>query len=146
VAIYQGGEQAWESPLEWQVLDVALGDPNDDGRGEILLALRKQDRSGVLQSHPFIIGFRGGIYRQLWGGSAVADSIEEIELGDLDGDGTQELVVLEGRGKDLRAVTVWRWNGWGFRLDWRSEESKYRDLVLSPLDDRRLMVNVGREW
>src|SRR5690606_20732921 len=36
VTIYDGGaagEAVWQSPPEWRVIDVALGDPNDDGRG-----------------------------------------------------------------------------------------------------------------
>jgi hypothetical protein len=62
---------------------------------------------------------------------AVADPIRKVELGDVDGDGVQELVVLEEQGND-RAVTVWRWHGWGFSLAWRSPPGRYRDMVLIP--------------
>jgi hypothetical protein len=85
------------------------------------------------RSHPFIIGYREGAYRILWGGSAVADPIHEVELGDVDGDGVQELVVLEEQGDGRnRAVSVWRWHGWGFSLVWRSPPDHYRDLTLVP--------------
>ena len=69
----------------------------------------------------------------LWGGSAVADPIREVELGDVDGDGIQDLIVLEvqGDGPDC-AVTVWRWHGWGFSLIWRSLPGRYQDLKLVP--------------
>jgi hypothetical protein len=131
VVVYGDGVEVWRSPPEWRVVDVALGDPNDDGRGELLLAFWKPDAAGVLRSHPFVIGYRGGIYRTLWGGSAVRDPIHEVALGDVDGDGVQELVVLEqqGGGGD-RAVTVWRWHGWGFSLVWRSPVGAYRGLGL----------------
>ena len=125
------GVEAWRGLPEWQVVDIALGDPNDDGRRELLLALWKTDAEGVLRSHPFIVGYREGAYRVLWGGSAVADSIYEVELGDVDGDGVQELVALEERGNS-RAVTVWRWHGWGFSLAWRSSLGRYLDLALLP--------------
>jgi hypothetical protein len=99
----------------------------------MLLALQKPDRSGVLLSHPFILGHRGGELRVLWGGSAVSDPILEVELGDLDADGLQELAVLEelhdGGG---RAVSVWRWNGWGFSQVWRSAPGRYANLQLAP--------------
>jgi len=138
VIIYHDGVGVWRSPPEWRVTDLALGDPNDDGRGELLLALWKQDTAGVdtagvLCSHPFIIGYREGAYRPLWGGSAVSDPIHEVELGDVDGDNVPELIVLEEQGDGLdRAVTVWRWHGWGFSLMWRSPLERYRDLALIP--------------
>jgi poly-gamma-glutamate capsule biosynthesis protein CapA/YwtB (metallophosphatase superfamily) len=129
VSILQDGELAWQSPPEWQVLDMALGDPNNDGRYEVVLALMKSDSENNLRSHPFIIGYRGGIYRQVWGGSAVSESIREIELADIDRDQIQELIVLDelpGNGKNT--VGVWKWNGWGFSLNWRSTPGHYQDL------------------
>ena len=122
----------WSSPPDWQVLDLAAGDPNQDGRQELALALLKPDRSGVLLSHPYIFGYRQGQYRLLWGGSAVSDPIREIEVGDVDGDGLQELVVLEdlhaGQGQ---AFSLWRWNGWGFSQVWRSPSGEYSHLRLA---------------
>ncbi len=133
VVVYGDGGEVWRGLPEWRVVDLALGDPNDDGRGEILLALWKRNAEGVPRSHPFIIGYREGANRLLWGGSAVADPIHEVELGDVDGDGVQELVVLEEQGDGLnRAVSVWRWHGWGFSLVWRSPPGHYRDLILVP--------------
>ncbi len=131
VTIFQGGEPAWQSPPEWQVLDVALGDPNDDGRFEALLALEKPDDTGIIRSHPFIIGYRGGIYRQVWGGSAVSENIREVELVDITGDGIQDLLVLDqAPGQELQTAGLWEWNGWGFSLSWRSQPGRYSDLGL----------------
>jgi len=129
VVVYHKGSEVWRSPPAWRVVDLALGDPNDDGRGELLLALWQPDAEGVPRSQPFVLGYRRGAYRLLWAGSAVADPLREVELGDVDGDGVQELIVLEERG-DARAVTVWRWHGWGFSLAWRSPPGHYQDLVL----------------
>ncbi len=131
VSIYQEGKLAWQSPPEWQVRDVALGDPNDDGRFEVLLALDKPDSKGIIRSHPFIIGYRGGVYRQVWGGSAVAEDLREVEVADVTGDGIQDLLVLDqAPGQDLQTAGVWEWNGWGFSLSWRSDPGRYRDLSL----------------
>ncbi len=132
VTIYQEDQRVWQSPPEWQVVDLALGDPNDDGRAELLLALNKSEPSGVKTSHPFIIGYRGGMYRILWGGSPVRDPILELEIGDVTGDGVQELVVLEeDRVDKQRFVSVWRWHGWGFSQLWRSQGGFYHDLALT---------------
>ena len=129
VELLQNGRLAWSSPPEWQVRDVSLGDPNHDGRFEALLAVDKAEGT----SQPFIIGYRGGIYRDLWGGSPVQAPILEVELGDLDGDGLEELAVIEAAPDgSARYLTVWRWHGWGFSLVWRSPAGEYRDLVLLP--------------
>jgi poly-gamma-glutamate synthesis protein (capsule biosynthesis protein) len=146
VAVRRDGIEVWRGLPEWQVVDLALGDPNDDGRGEILLALWKQDAAGELHSHPFIVGYRAGAYRVLWGGSAVVDPILEVELGDVDGDGVQELIVLEERD-DSHTVSVWRWHGWGFSLMWRSPTGRYQDLALQPGHGGSLpLFSVSAEW
>lgn len=143
VQISGGSLPSWESPAEWQVLDLAMGDPNQDGRQELLIAVRKPDSSGVVLSHPFVFGYRQGTYRLLWGGSAVSDPILEVELGDIDADGKQELIVLEELHGDMgRAVSVWRWHGWGFSQVWRSQPGTYERLRLGsdPQDGRRLIL------
>ncbi|HER35516.1 MAG TPA: hypothetical protein ENO19_08640, partial [Halothiobacillaceae bacterium] len=65
--VLQGDVEIWRSDPTWRVVDAALGDPNDDGRYEILAALWKPDDSGALTSHPFIIGHRGGAVKVTWG-------------------------------------------------------------------------------
>jgi len=131
VFVYQGDELVWISPPEWKVIDLALGDPNDDGRYEIMLAITKLDENGVPRSHPFMIGYRGGIYRLLWGGSAVSEPIYEVELGNIDSDPVQELVVIEDAGDgNQNRIAVWSWHGWGFSKDWESEGSLFNNLVL----------------
>jgi hypothetical protein len=97
-----------------------------------MLALQKPDKAGILLSHPFILGYRKGEVRLLWGGSAAGDPILEVELGDLDGDGGKELAVLdELRGGRGQAASLWRWNGWGFSQVWRSEPGRYENLRLA---------------
>ena len=142
LAVFKDGIRVWKSVPAWHVVDYALGDPNDDGRNEILVALWKPDADGILRSQPFIVGFRGGRYKTIWGGSAVAYGIHEVLLADLDGDGRQELIILEsadpadGLGATLRTLSVWDWHGWGFSLRWRSEPAHYSDLSLAPSVDR----------
>ena len=136
VEVLQEGRSVWHSDPEWQVRDLALGDPNDDGRYEVLLGFDKPGPSETLTSHPFVVGYRGGTYRDLWGGSPVHAPILEVELGDLDGDGREELAAIEtAPDGSARYVTVWRWHGWGFSLVWRSPPGEYHDLILLPAEN-----------
>lgn len=126
--------EVYTTPPEWRVVDAALGDPNDDGRYELLLAIWQTDATGHDRSQPYIVGYRGGAYQLLWGGRPLARPISEVALGDVDGDGRQELVSVE---ED--AVAVWRWQGWNFSLLWRSANGRYRDLVLVEENGRTLL-------
>ncbi len=138
VTIYEAGTAVWTSPAAWRVVDVALGDPNDDGRFELLLAVWQRDAAGHERSQPYIVGYRGGEYRLIWGGRPLARPISEVELGDVDGDGRQELITLEAD-----ALAIWRWQGWNFSLMWRSGHGRYADLTFLP-DDSVISVQAVR--
>ena len=74
-----------------------------------------------MSCHLILIGWQRGTYRELWAGSALADPLRDFTAADLDGDGWQELVALEGRYADpvsvpAHALTAWEWNGFGFTL------------------------------
>lgn len=152
IIIYQDDIEVWRSPPDWRVVDAALGDPTNDGRGEVMLAIWKKGLDGLEppdpvkentpRSRPLIVGYRGGVYRTLWGGSAVALPIHEIGLGDVTGDGEQELLVVEGQRPTETTVSVWRWHGWGFTLIWRSAPGSYRDLIVG--QDGIISVAVDR--
>jgi hypothetical protein len=132
VEILQGDLSVWRSGGEWQVRDVALGDPNHDGRYEALMAIGGPGGT----SQPFIIGYRGGRYHDLWGGSPVSDAILEVELADLNDDGLDELAAIEAAADgSARYLTVWRWHGWGFSLVWRSPPGDFHDLVVLAGED-----------
>lgn len=142
VTVYEGATAVWQSPAAWRVVDAALGDPNDDGRFEILLAIRQADPDGYERSQPYIIGYRQGEYQLLWGGRPVNWPILAVELGDVDSDGAEEVVVLEDQGQG-QSLAVWRWQGWSFSLVWRSEVGRFRDLSLLPGSANQLLLTAS---
>lgn len=141
VTIYEAGTAVWQSPPEWQVVDVALGDPNDDGRFELMLAIVKPDPNGHLRSQPYMVGYREGEYKLLWGGRPVLHPIQELELGNVDDDPAQELILLEHQG-EVSAVAVLNWAGWSYSLGWRSEYGRYHNLVLLPNESGQFSITV----
>ncbi len=138
IVVIRSGQEIWRSDSAWQVVDVALGDANDDGRTDIIAALWKPGEDGALTAHPFMIGYRRGYVRVIWGGSPVTFGIEELLLADTNGNGALDLVVLEaaepeeGPGTALRTLAVWDWHGWNYSLRWRSAPGYYRNPVFFP--------------
>jgi poly-gamma-glutamate synthesis protein (capsule biosynthesis protein) len=135
--LWDGDAEIWRNEAApWQVAGITAGDADNDGRYEILLRLWKPDAQGVLRSHPFLLGWRGGYYRVFWGGSAVAQPLQDAAIGALDGK-RNALVVLEGGQRPGDAAThigVWTWQGWNFQQQWQSPPGSYRRLALLDLD------------
>jgi hypothetical protein len=139
--IQEAGRSVWQSPADWQVLQAALTDLDRDGRPEVALLVWRafqpwpvdrwlpsggrirafHDAAGQ-SCQLILIGWRReGQYGELWAGSALAEPLRAFAAADLNGDGAQELVTLDGRYVDPRAapardLKVWEWNGFGFTV------------------------------
>lgn len=130
----------WSSPAGWTVQQAAWTDLNHDEVPEVTLLVRRpfapwpvdrvlpyggyikshQDADGQ-SSHIILIGWKGDHWGELWAGSALARPVRSYHACDVDNDGRQELVVLEGNyaERDPRAASdlaVWKWNSFGFDL------------------------------
>jgi hypothetical protein len=145
-------EKAWTSDPSWDVRQVVAADLDHDEQQEVALVLWKPFRrepdvvyqtfdfhspweEGSQRNHLFVYTWEEGGWQPLWCSSPIPDPILQIAAGDVDGDGADELVALEGSyGEDLgtpaRHVSVWRWNGWGFTLQWRSPRGLYEALTV----------------
>ncbi len=135
----------WQSPPTWKVTEATSADLNRDGRNELVMVVWRphkvwpidsflpsggriadfHDRSGS-SCHLILVGWDGEKYRELWAGSSLIDPVFSIRAADLDQDGNQELVTLEGKYDNRNItgnLTVWDWSGFGFRLRDRRQGS-----------------------
>jgi hypothetical protein len=130
--------EEWQSPENWIVSEAIPADLNRDGVDEIALVVWRpfapwpidrflpnggriagfHDKAG-LSAHLILVGWDGDEYRELWAGSALANPISTIRAIDIDRDGYEELVAVEGVYDAFEKggnITIWRWQGFGFTL------------------------------
>ncbi|HKZ54673.1 MAG TPA: hypothetical protein VJ123_04275 [Anaerolineales bacterium] len=170
VGIYRDGERLWTSPAEWDVAQAQVSDLNHDGQAELaLLVWRKyaawpvdaymaypgrirdfHDQDG-LSCHFILIGWRHGAFRELWAGSALARPLLAFRALDVNGDGRQELLVLEShydaQQRIADSVALWEWNGFGFSLLTRTPQRVYPSIVAARSPDGEVHILLQtRSW
>jgi len=138
LAILSGMQAVWQSPESWRVAQAAFTDLNRDGTPEVTLLVWRPFRPWPVDAwlphggrisefhdaegqscHLILIGWKRGIYRELWAGSALAEPLRTFAAADLDADSKEELAALEAAYDDppsgaASRLKVWEWNGFGF--------------------------------
>ncbi len=131
-------ETLWQSPSGWNVKEALISDLNRDGQNELTLLVWRPfqpwpiDRDDPTHSrikdfrdfknqscHVILIHWTQGNFYELWAGSAMVRPVSQLHAVDVDTDGGQELVALEGYYNSPFSggvLTVWRWRGFGFVL------------------------------
>jgi hypothetical protein len=157
-------EGSWTSPRSWQVRQAAWTDLNHDGIPEATILVFRpfepwpvdrllpnggrinahQDEAGM-SSHIILVGWKKDHWGEVWAGSALARPVLKFETSDLDEDGKQELIVLEGIYQTYnpnRAISfaVWEWNGFGFDLVSRAETGVSNLSILETNQNQKIIL------
>lgn len=151
-------------PPAWRVTSSTLADVTGDGLAEWVLIVWRPWRDWPIQDwspapspiagfhdaagdscHLILLDARDG--RQVWAGSALPAPLLAAAVGDLDGDGQNELAALEGdyhTGRDGPAtrVDVWKWNSFGFTLERQSPPAILHQLCLTDANGDSILVAV----
>jgi hypothetical protein len=150
-SIQRGRKTLWTSPPDWEVTQARISDLNQDDQPELALLLWREFAPWPIDAwlaypgrindfhdrdnrscHLILIGWRGESFVELWAGSALVDPLLAFTATDINGDGNQELVALEGRYDGPRdtahSVTTWEWNGFGFSLLTRGPSGRFHAL------------------
>lgn len=137
LTVTEGGKVLWQSPKGYAVDNIGLGDLTNDGKADIVITLWKKGSFGPVKPfwhsgkdddykhHLFIYTVEAGEFKPVWCSSNLDRPIVDFQITDLDGDGLNELEVLEGRyrklpfgkhGIDNKGSTrkiVLKWAEWG---------------------------------
>jgi len=163
LAILSGTQAVWQSPESWRVAQAAFTDLNRDERPEVTLLVWRPFRPWPVDAwlphggrisefhdadgqscHLILIGWKQGIYRELWAGSALAEPLRAFAAADLDADGKEELAALEAAYDNppsaaASKLKVWEWNGFGFSAVY-SLEGRFRQMQIVRAADGRLLI------
>lgn len=157
--VVEGEKIIWQSPETWQVDNFVLADVNNDGVIDLNLSLWKEGSFGAskpfwikendlsTKNHFFIYDLVGDEVKMIWGSSNLGVPNCEFAIADMDNNGQNELLVIEGEYKnntfcDGEYVALWQWNGWGFTNNWRSPRGRYINLrVVEENKNKRLEVD-----
>ncbi len=152
----------WQSPENWKVTEAITADLNRDGRNELVMVVWREHKTWPIDSflpsggriadfhdrngkscHLILVGWDGKKYRELWAGSSLIDPVFNIRAADLDRDGNQELVTLEGKYDNRNItgnLTVWDWSGFGFRLRDR-QQGKFSEFGIVSANQNVMIVS-----
>ena len=145
-------------PPDWRITTSALADVTGDGLPEWVLIVWRPWRDWPIQDwspapsaiaefhdaagdscHLILLDPYDG--RQVWAGSALPAPLLALAVDDVDGDAHNELVAIEGDYiSPAGSVVVWKWNGFGFSLEWRSPPGRLRQLWLTNADRDSILV------
>jgi len=163
--IRSGSQVLWQSPPGWQVIEAMVTDLNHDGAPEAALLVWRPFKpwpvdawlpaGGRIESfhdeagdscHLILIGWQRDKFREVWAGSALAEPVKSFFPADLNGDGRQELVTLEGsyadsRSAPARALKVWEWNGFGFS-NVSGMDGRFEAMTIAYSGDGRTLILV----
>jgi len=152
-------------PEDWRVVDRAWADVTNDGSPEWVLLVWRPWRDWAIQRWSPVPSPIAGFHdsagqschvillepngREIWAGSALPAPLLTVDVGDVDGDGRNELVTLEGQYADAPQpvsthLDVWRWDGFGFGLEARAPAAGFRQARLTHSADGSILGMVVR--
>lgn len=150
LSVEEDSKIIWQSPEEWWIDDFVLADSNNDGSVNINLSFWRAGSFGTSKpfwieendkevgNHFFVLSLINQEVKQVWGSSRLSNPNCEFKITDIDNDGENDLIVLEGSYEDEicqgKYLAIWQWNGWGFSNKWRSEEAHFSDLEADSVD------------
>lgn len=157
LTVMENEKVIWQSAADWWVENFVLADSTNDGIVDINLSLWKSGSFGrskpfwikqddpSIKNHLFIFDWKDGKMQSVWQSSNLDAPNCQILVDDMNNDGQNELIVVEGDYADApdcqgKYMAVWKWGEWGFGNEWRSEEGEIEWLGITKVGGKKYFV------
>ncbi|MFA5886207.1 MAG: hypothetical protein WC863_00320 [Patescibacteria group bacterium] len=153
LTITENTQIIWQSSNDWWVDNFILADANNDGIIDINLSVWKSGNFGPSQpfwvknddlsvkNHFFIFDLIAEKVEPLWQSSNLTVPNCEFAVTDIDKDGQNDLIVIEGNYTQTPEchgdyIALWKWNDWGFSNEWRSTKGNFSHLDIEKIKEK----------
>lgn len=117
-------------PRSWKPWKLEIADVDGDGKLEIVVGVFKSTKFFPKPHNClFIYGWAGDHAFPKWLGSSLGRPFTDFLFADLDGQTGDELIAMESSLEGKKSVSAYRWNGFGFTLDWRDGDWQTAKLI-----------------
>lgn len=146
LTVTEDGKEIWHTDEGWKVEGFFLTDADNDGIADLSLSVWKPGNYGEampfwvgendmsVRNHFFVYSLEDDRMRPVWQSSNLAAPDCGFTIDDIDADGKNELIAMEGDYADAvcrgRRLSVWRWHEWGFLNEWKSEDGNFEGVAL----------------
>lgn len=162
LTVWEDSRVLWQSDENWWVEDFFLADSDNDGKMNLNLSVWKsgdfgkykpfwvKENNPSVKNHFFVFILSNNNMKPVWQSSNLSAPNCRIMFSDLDGDGKNDLIALEGdyaQSPDCKGeyISVWKWNEWGFVNEWRSEKGEFNEIKTYETEGKKYIIGFAEQ-